>query len=166
MSTTTTVTSWSWPQTITTLISVATILAGTRAILIPNTFAECFGLPQTQSQQHICTNITADVFQDEDIKNTGTFEEQYHEPIIPGNTSTNAFIPLVGVRNITVGLTLLVFTIRGDNTDIGIVLLCSLVAMLGDSWVCFRQGERGAVRSHVISAVGFAGMGAYLTMFG
>ena len=133
-------------QTTATLVGIAATLAGFRSILSPKSFAQSFGLPQSDPQPRLQG-------QDQEVRSQSKSLD-----------SSNPFIPVVGVRNIATGLSILTFSLQNKSQTTGTVLLCNLAAMVGDTVICYRLGARGSETSHLVASMVFALLGGYMAL--
>ena len=133
-------------QTTATLVGLAATAAGFRSILNPRSFAQSFGLPQPDPQPR------------------PQGQDQEANPHLKSATGSNPFIPVVGVRNIATGLSILAFSLQNKARTTGMVLLCNLAAMVGDTVICYRLGTRGSETSHLVASMVFALLGGYMAL--
>ena len=119
------------------ILGLGAAAAGIRSILKPEPFAESFGLPQSR----LGTSKRSD-----------------------SRLERNAFIPVVGVRNIATGLSILTFSLQNETRTTGIILLCNLAAMIGDTVICYRSGTMGSERSHLVASLIFALLGGWMAL--
>ncbi|KAK4942658.1 hypothetical protein LTR10_017606 [Elasticomyces elasticus] len=137
------------------LIGLMAVAAGARGILKPNDFAASFGLPSTKSPAWMNQNGSESMS-----------EKDTERPATPASTSEsqseNPFIAVVGVRNIALGLSLLVFTLMRNTHATGVLLLCNQVSMIGDTITCQRKGTPGSSTHHIVAGVVFALLGGYM----
>lgn len=147
------------------LVALISIAAGVRSIVKPVDFATSFGFPPSHPRFWRRTSLENQTF----VGEKPNPEEEQAEPEQPSATllaaplldETNPFIPVVGVRNIALGLSILVFALLDEAHATGILLLCNLVSMAGDTVLCRRQGTRGSESSHLVATLLFAGLGGY-----
>ncbi|KAI1615360.1 hypothetical protein EDD36DRAFT_462876 [Exophiala viscosa] len=139
------------------LVGLMATAAGVRGILKPNDFATSFGLPSTRSPAWLSQHGS-----------DSTSEKDTERPATPTSTSEtqseNPFIAVVGVRNIALGLSLLVFTLLRNKQTTGILLLCNQVSMIGDTIITQRKGTPGSSTHHIVAGVVFALLGGYMAM--
>lgn len=135
------------------LVGLAATAAGVRGILKPDDFATSFGLPSTKSSAWMTQHGAESKF-------AAATDSAISAP--ETDADSNAFIPVVGVRNIALGLSLLVFTIMRDPRTTGILLLCNQVTMVGDTIICRRKGAPGSATPHLVAGVVFALLGGYM----
>lgn len=176
----------------TALLGLACTAAGVRSIVHPGAFAESFGLslrplllsssldPRlpdldtiTRSLEHQPSPDTKSILNSESqVENIAEPSSQVHPQPQAQVTTLNPFIPVVGVRNIATGLSLLAFSLTNDPSTIGILLLCNLVSMLGDTLICYRyrawdadatKGPDG-VKAHLITSLVVGFLGSYMAL--
>ncbi|KIW13583.1 hypothetical protein PV08_08772 [Exophiala spinifera] len=148
------------------LVALVSIAAGVRSILKPVDFATSFGFPPSRSSGWSHTSIET-LEPSEEKGNVYLDQQPSHEPAYCETTTTatshdtDPFIPVVGVRNIALGLSILVFAGLNEAHATGILLLCNLVSMAGDTILCRRKGKRGSEMSHLVATLLFAWLGGY-----
>ncbi|KAI9815529.1 MAG: hypothetical protein M1827_002663 [Pycnora praestabilis] len=83
---------------------------------------------------------------------------------IPINTATSDYVPVLGARELALGLAIGTFMFRGEKRAAGVVLCTALVAGLLDAWFISRHAGRmtGAAWSHVVGNGLAAAAGAWL----
>jgi len=134
------------------LVGLAATAAGARAILQPDRFAQSFGLPDggpTTSPDENPTDLVKSPTAATDASPCG---------------SADPWIPAVGVRNVALGVSLVAFSLLASARTTGLLLLCNLVSMLGDTLVVyrFRQTPASPVTSHLVASFVFAMLGGYM----
>jgi len=70
------------------------------------------------------------------------------------------FICFTAARNLGSGITLLALLVTGQKKVVGLVLICGVVTVILDAWVCERYGGIQA------KAWGHAGMGVFVELLG
>src|SRR5271156_6254269 len=85
------------------------------------------------------------------------FATSFGLPSKQGSDSSD-FIPVVGARNIAIGLSLLSFSFQGNPQAMGTVLLCGLASCIGDIVVVRLKGDKNAASHHFIVGVVFGGL--------
>jgi hypothetical protein len=135
------------------LVGLAATAAGARAILQPDRFAQSFGLPDggpTTSPDENPTDL---------VKSPTAATDASH-----GGSTADPWIPAVGVRNVALGVSLVAFSLLASARTTGLLLLCNLVSMLGDTLVVyrFRQTPPSPVTSHLVASFVFAMLGGYM----
>ena len=60
--------------------------------------------------------------------------------------------PVVGGRNITLGLTVLMLSWQGERRAIGTVFMCAMAASVSDIWTCWRNKSE-CWRNHAVGTV-------------
>ncbi|KAK7902357.1 hypothetical protein LTR67_002002 [Exophiala xenobiotica] len=157
-------------------VGLISIAAGLRSLLKPADFATSFGLPPSPSRSPAWLPVSHQHDRKPSLeKQTQTQSESKH--VVPDSPSSsephhyrpeteidNPFIPVVGVRNIALGLSILAFNLLNDTRTTGVLLLCNLVSMAGDTVICHRQGSKGSAVSHLVASLVFAGLGGYMVL--
>ncbi|KAJ9644275.1 hypothetical protein H2204_001626 [Knufia peltigerae] len=152
-------------------VAIISIAAGVRSISKPIDFATSFGFPPPQLSWRQMSQDTKTPISNEKSTVGDRFKslrsESESEPspsttsTKPSTDSTNPFVPVVGVRNIALGLSILAFTVLDEVHATGVLLLCNLVSMAGDTVLCHRRGTQGSESSHLVATLLFAGLGSY-----
>jgi hypothetical protein len=88
----------------------------------------------------------------------------YGIPASP-QTTNYEYVPVMGARNVALGLCVGTFMFQGERRAAGTVLCTALLIGVFDTWATFKhQGKwRGSVLSHAIGDGVFAGAGWWLT---
>ncbi|KAI9722310.1 MAG: hypothetical protein M1812_001782 [Candelaria pacifica] len=80
------------------------------------------------------------------------------------NTITSAYVPVMGARNVAIGLAASMFILRGDIKGAGTVFSTALLVGAVDSWVCYKHWGRANrdVWGHLVGDGIFGGVGLWL----
>jgi hypothetical protein len=82
------------------------------------------------------------------------------------NHPAHPFIPVVGARDVALGLAILGLCAYGEIVPLAIVILSLVVVALADAVVVFREGTKAVVPVHLAGAIGAAFYGAFLWAVG
>ncbi len=133
----------------TVFVGLISTAASVRSLLKPADFATSFGLPSSPLQSPAWQSHQNDRKPSLE-KQTRSESKHVPDPLSPSEshhyrleTEVNPFVAFVGVRNIALGLSILACDLLNDTRTTGVLLLCNLVSMAGDTVICHRQGSKG-----------------------
>lgn len=145
------------------LLGLACTGAGIRGILAPRSFAEGFGLPQPHSQSRLSILNQKQPAAQPQRKLSSSSEPDVNLDF-SSTSNGNPFIPLVGVRNVSAGLSLLLFSLHQNRRFAGVLLLCNLVSMAGDTIICHSTGTSKSVNVHLLASLVAGALGGYMVL--
>jgi hypothetical protein len=79
-------------------------------------------------------------------------------------SSDRAFLyPIIGGRNIALGLSLVALSLQGQRKAVGTVFACSAVIGMVDSWFCYKHGSEKWLGHAIGSSIGLPLTWLFLT---